>query len=64
MTEGELKDLTAVEKLKQPQYNIMAQDIQSSVEAYLSNGLDYTAEDMTSKLQILVTLLSDQQWFE
>ena len=60
---GELKDLTAAEKLKQPQYNITARDIQSTVEAYLSKCLDHTAEDMMSKLQILATLLSDQQWF-
>jgi len=37
--------------------------VQSSVEAYLANGLDYTAEEMTSRLQISATLPSDQQWF-
>ena len=53
-----------VEKLKQPQYNITARDmVQSSVEAYLANGLDYTAEDMMSRLEISATLPSDQQWF-
>jgi len=61
---GKLKDLIAVEKLKQPQYNITASDmIQSSVEAYLAHGLNYTAEDMMSRLQISATLPSDQQWF-
>jgi len=60
---AELKDLTAVEKLKQPQFNITARDIQSSVEAYLANGLEYTAEDMTSRLEIWATLPPDQQWF-
>lgn len=61
---GKLKDLAIVEKLKQPQYNITARDmVQSSVEAYLANGLDYTAEEMTSRLQISATLPSDQQWF-
>ena len=61
---GELKAPIAVDKLKQPQYNITARDIvQSSVEAYLANGLDYTAEDMTSRLEISATLPSDQQWF-
>ena len=58
-----LKDLTAVEKLKQPQYNITARDIQSSVESFLSNSLDYTVEDMTSKLETPATLPSNQQWF-
>ena len=61
---GKLKDLIAVEKLKQPQYNITARDmIQSSVEAYLANGLNYTAEEMTSRLQVSAALPSDQQWF-
>ncbi|PUU81688.1 hypothetical protein B9Z19DRAFT_1121829 [Tuber borchii] len=61
---GELKDPVAVDKLKQPRYNITARDmIQSSVEAYLANGLNYTAENMTSRLQISATLPSDQQWF-
>ncbi|PUU81690.1 hypothetical protein B9Z19DRAFT_1121831 [Tuber borchii] len=61
---GELKDLIAVDKLKQPQYNITAQDmIQSSVEVYLANGLNYTAEDLTSRLETSATLPSDQQWF-
>ena len=61
---GELEDLIAVEKLKQPQYNITARDmVQSSVEAYLASGLNYTAEDLTSRLEISATLPSDQQWF-
>ena len=61
---GELKDLITVDKLKQPQYNITARDmVQSSVEAYLASGLNYTAEDLTSRLEISATLPSDQQWF-
>jgi len=61
---GKLKDLIAVDKLKQPQYNITARDmVQSSVAAYLANGLNYTAEEMTSRLQISATLPPDQQWF-
>ncbi|CUS14923.1 unnamed protein product [Tuber aestivum] len=62
--EGNLKDLIAVEKLEQPQYGITARDmVQSSVEAYLANGLDYTAQDMTERLQISAALPSDKQWF-
>jgi len=61
---GELKDPITVDRLKQPQYNITARDmIQSSVAAYLANGLNYTAEDMTSRLELSATLPSDQQWF-
>ena len=61
---GELKDLITVDKLEQPQYDITARDmVQSSVEAYLANGLNYSAEDMTSRLEISATLPSDQQWF-
>ena len=64
LDKGKLQDLIAVEKLRQPQYNITAQDmIQSSVEAYLAHGLSYTAEEMTPGLQISATLPSDQQWF-
>jgi len=61
---GQLKGLIAVDKLKQPQYNITARDmVQSSVEAYLASGLNYTAEEVASRLQISATLPSDQQWF-
>ncbi|KAG0127151.1 hypothetical protein HOY82DRAFT_672219 [Tuber indicum] len=61
---GNLKDLIAVDKLRQPQYNITSRDIvQSSVDAYLAGGLDYTPENMTSRLQISAALPSNQQWF-
>ncbi|KAG0643968.1 hypothetical protein HOY80DRAFT_253788 [Tuber brumale] len=61
---GNLKDLIAVDKLRQPQYNITSRDmVQSSVDAYLAGGLDYTPENMTSRLQISATLPSNQQWF-
>ncbi|PUU81695.1 hypothetical protein B9Z19DRAFT_1062407 [Tuber borchii] len=61
---GELRDLIAVETLKQPEYNITARDmVHSSVEAYLAKGLNCTAEEMTSRLQISATLPPDQQWF-
>jgi hypothetical protein len=61
---GNLKDLIAVEKLRQPQYNITSRDIvQSSVDAYLAGGLDYTPENMTSRLQVSAALPSNQQWF-
>jgi len=54
----------AVEKLKEPRYGITARDmIQSSVQAYLAHGLEYTAEEMVSELQISARLPSDQQWF-
>ncbi|PUU81692.1 hypothetical protein B9Z19DRAFT_1121833 [Tuber borchii] len=63
-SKGELRDLIAVETLKQPEYNITARDmVHSSVEAYLAKGLNCTAEEMTSRLQISATLPPDQQWF-
>ena len=59
---GKLKGL--IENLKKPQYNIKEGDmIQSSVQAYLAHGSNYTAENMTLRLQISATLPSDQQWF-
>ena len=60
---GKLKDLIEVEKLRKPEYSITARDlIQSSVGANLAHGVNYTAEEMTSGLQISATLPSDQQW--